>query len=122
MWEAILYARFHVVGLTASNMWKVPDFVLNENVYVEAVTAQPGNPDNGGLPKEWQEQAEGSACIVPIEAMLLRWTSVLKTKKDQHLKDIESGRADPNLPFVIAVNRSEERRVGKECVSTCIYR
>src|SRR3546814_4420696 len=99
MWEAILYARFHVVGLTASNMWKVPDFVLNENVYVEAVTAQPGNPDNGGLPKEWQEQAEGSACIVPIEAMLLRWTSVLKTKKDKHLKDIESGRADPNLPL-----------------------
>src|SRR3546814_15504256 len=36
--------------------------------------------------------------------MLLRWTSVLKTKKDKHLKDIESGRADPNLPFVIAVN------------------
>src|SRR3546814_15604119 len=67
MWEAMLYARFHGVGWTASNMGKGPDFLLNENVYVEAVTAQPGNPDNGGLPKE----------------------------------------------------RSEERRVGKECGGTC---
>lgn len=104
MWEALLYVRFHGVGWAASNAGKGPDFLLNGNVYVEAVTAQPGNPDNGGLPKEWQEQAEGSACIVPIEAMLLRWTSVLKTKKDKHLKDIEGGRVDPNLPFVIAVN------------------
>jgi hypothetical protein len=36
--------------------------------------------------------------------MLLRWTSVLKAKRDKHLKDVEGGRADPDLPFVIAVN------------------
>src|SRR3546814_575451 len=116
MWEAMLYARFHGVGWTASNMGKGPDFLLNENVYVEAVTAQPGNPDNGGLPKEWQEQAEGSACIVPIEAMLLRRTSVLKTKTEKHLKDNQSGRADTTLPFVLTLNSfrldCEPHRVG----------
>ncbi len=47
----MLYVRFHGVGWAASSVGKGPVFLLNENVYVEAVTAQPGNPDNGGCPK-----------------------------------------------------------------------
>jgi len=104
IWEAMLYARFHELDWTISGEGEGPDFLLNDKVYVEAVTAQPGDPEKGGLPKEWLEKVEAEACEVPFEGMLLRWTSALKTKRDKHLKDIERGRADPNLPFVIAVN------------------
>src|SRR3546814_15182210 len=74
MWEAMLYARFHGVGWTASNMGKGPDFLLNENVYVEAVTAQTGNQDNGGLPKERQAHEEASDCFTPFMVRLLSRT------------------------------------------------
>lgn len=104
IWEAMLYVRFHELGWTISGAGKGPDFLLCDKVYVEAVTAQPGDPDNGALPKEWQDGVEGQACAVPFAEMLLRWTSVLKTKRDKHLKDIEAGSIDPGLPFVIAVN------------------
>jgi hypothetical protein len=104
IWEAMLFVRFRELGMAISSTGQGPDFLLDGRIYVEAVTPQPGDPEKGGLPKEWLERREEQACKVPFEEMLLRWTSVLRTKKDKHLKDIEAERADPSLPLVIAVN------------------
>src|SRR5436305_11576684 len=42
--------------------------------------------------------------MVPTDQMLLRWTSVIKAKRDGYLKCLEQEAVDPKLPFVIAVN------------------
>jgi len=106
MWEAMLYARFHALGWGISGIAEGPDFLLETGsgkIIVEAVTAQPGDPDKAVALNEWLNGGK-AAGIVPFDEMILRWTSALKAKRDKHLKDVECGRADSDLPFVIALN------------------
>jgi type I restriction enzyme S subunit len=106
IWEAMLYSRFRDLGWAISGSGIGPDFLLNDSIYVEAVAAHPGDPAKSGLPREWQERTNGKAFRVPIDEMLLRWTTALKEKKDKHAADTANsdGRADSTKPFVIAVN------------------
>jgi len=104
IWEALLFERFRRQAWSVSGTGEGPDFVLNDQVYVEAVTAQPGDPERGGLPSEWQNRTSGETVPVPIEEMLLRWTSVIKVKRDKFLSEIECRKVVPDRPFVIAVN------------------
>lgn len=104
IWEAMLYHRFHALQWTISSKEQGPDFLLNDKVYVEAVTASPGDPDKGGLPEKWVENDVGQAYVVPEDAMLTRLTQAIKTKKDKHLRDINCQMACSTKPFVLAVN------------------
>src|SRR3546814_15624961 len=67
------------------------------------------------LLNEWTE-ASGSGRTV-----LLGWSQGAKVIVDALVEDIEGGPRKPALaPRVTeSITRSEERRVGKECVSTC---
>lgn len=104
LWEALLYARFQGQGWRMVSKDKGPDFLVDDRIYVEAVAAQPGDADKGGLPQEWQDGGVNTAGLVPTDQMLLRWTSVIKTKRDAYLKYLKQETIDPKLPYVIAVN------------------
>jgi len=104
IWEAMLHARFQGLGWHMVSKDKGPDFLIDNRIYVEAVAAQTGDADKGGLPLEWQNGEVNAADLVPNDQMLLRWTSVVKAKRDAYLKYLDQGVIDPKLPFVIAVN------------------
>jgi hypothetical protein len=104
IWEALLFARFQNMGWAVASSDAGPDFLLNDQIYVEAVAAQPGDADKAGLPAEWQNKKSGETLLVPQNEILLRWLSVISVKRKKHLNDINKGHADPNKPFVIAVN------------------
>lgn len=104
IWEAMLYGRFQDLGWDMASEDKGPDFMVDGRIYIEAVAAQPADAAKGGLPQEWQDGGTNAAGIVPTDQMLLRWTSVIKAKRDGYLKCLEQEAVDPNLPFVIAVN------------------
>lgn len=104
IWEAMLYGRFEDLGWNMASEDKGPDFMVDGRIYIEAVAAQPGDAAKGGLPQEWQDGGTNAAGMVPTDQMLLRWTSVIKAKRDGYLKCLEQEAVDPKLPFVIAVN------------------
>lgn len=104
VWEAMLYVRFQDLGWHMVSKDKGPDFLIDNRTYVEAVAAQPGDADKGGLPQEWQDGGVNASGLVPTDQMLLRWTSVIKAKRDAYLKYLKQEIVDPKLPFVIAVN------------------
>jgi hypothetical protein len=100
IWEALLYNRFVDQGWSVTSADAGPDFLINNAIYVEAVVATRGNPEQNGLP----ETPMGRAYTRDFEGQLTRWTAAIKTKIDKHRQDIESGHACANKPFVIAVN------------------
>lgn len=109
VWEAMLYSRFMAAGWSISGGGAGPDFRLEKDgqkILVEAVAAQPGDPEKGGLPTEWQERRERGGYLgkFQYDNMIPRMTSVLKTKKDNHLKHIKNSFADKDTPFVIAIH------------------
>src|SRR3546814_13109832 len=62
----------------------------------------------------WTERRYQDGSLAGTE----RWTAIL-TVAVQPPRAAERLRKNPLGIFVDAINRSEERRVGKECVSTC---
>lgn len=104
IWEAMLYVRFQGLGWHVVSKDTGPDFLIDDRIYVEAVAAQPGDADKDGLPQEWQSGGVNAAGMVPTDQVLLRWTSVIKAKRDAYLKYLKQEIVDPKVPFVIAVN------------------
>jgi len=92
IWEALLFNRLHNLGWEISGNGTGPDFLINHEIYVEAVAPQ---------------RADSDPAIVDettFDSILLRWTSALRNKRNKHMSDIEKGYADPGRPFVIAIN------------------
>lgn len=109
LWEAMLYSRFNEADWSVSGGGNGPDFRIDMdaskgNVLVEAVAAQLGDADKNGMTREWQDRKRGEIFNNIYNDMIPRLTSVLKTKKDNHLKHIESHPEDKDTPFVIAVH------------------
>lgn len=111
VWEAVLYARFVKDRWNVSGRGARPDFTLKKDqltVLVEAVAAQPGDPQRSGMPAEWQGRS--SKFFVNIyDEMIPRLTSALKTKTDNYQKYLQQNPDHKNpdrstTPFVIAIN------------------
>lgn len=106
VWEAVLYARFVEDGWNVSGRGAGPDFTLKKDqltVLVEAVAAQPGDPEKSGMPAEWQDRS--SKFFVNIyDEMIPRLTSALKTKTDNYQKYLQQNPDHRTMPFVIAIN------------------
>lgn len=111
VWEAMLYRHLSTLGfefqkadLTKSGN-PGPDFCVAHNgqiIWIEAVTPAPE-----GIPKDWlspPKQGECKVRIMPHEDMLLRWTSVLKDKRDKLKCYAETNIVSPKDCAVIAVN------------------
>src|SRR3546814_18635468 len=80
---------------------------------LDDLAAHPGGEDGAQLAR--QQEAEGSADLRIVDKVRLRFRRrhfALPLAAAQH----GGGGGGPGLP------RSAERRVGKECVSTCRYR
>jgi len=85
VWEMVLARHLVQLGYDVSSKDAGPDFLIEHNgqrIWIEAVCPSPV-----GLTDEWlkpNQLDEGPRLFsVPHEAMLLRWTSALKEKKDK---------------------------------------
>lgn len=92
------------------NVGEGPDFLLidgSRRVWVEVVCPEPV-----GISRDWLEIQVNQAASVPHEAILLRWTSVIKDKTDKLVGSIDgkvkgylrTGVVTENDAYVIAVN------------------
>ncbi len=84
LWEMLLASHFKSIGLDISSANEGPDFKMDrsgQTIWVEAICPAPT-----GLPDDWLREARAGEIRVrnvPHEAMLLRWTSALKEKKEK---------------------------------------
>ncbi len=112
VWEALLFDRLSRAGWSVRNPGAGPDFLIERGGVTVLVEAAAPSPD--GLPEDWINYQFGKGYSVPHEQMLLRWTAKLSDKAKKHTADIAKGHADPNLPFVIAINSQRLNSVGPE--------
>mgnify|MGYP003601337278 FL=1 len=115
--EALIFDRIRSLPRPPrSNVGEGPDFLLSygsQRVWIEVVCPEPI-----GLPVEWLEVQENRASSVPHEAILLRWTSVIKDKTDRLVGRVgdrvkgylQSGLVAEEDVYVIAVNGCRLRR------------
>ena len=109
LWEAMLYRHFKALRFKfrkdhlRHSGQHGPDLGLivgSRTIWIEAVV-----PSGTGLPDAWIAPSAGMRVREPPEeAMLLRWTSVLRDKKQQYKKRLEAGVVEPGDPYVVAVN------------------
>jgi type I restriction enzyme S subunit len=111
VWEAMLYRYLSSLGFEfrKTHMPKSgnpgPDFCVvrkGQTIWIEAVT-----PASEGIPKGWLSPPKRGECKVrtkPDQEMLLRWTSVLKDKRDKLKSYVERNIVDQNDCTVIAIN------------------
>jgi hypothetical protein len=111
VWEAMLYhhlstRRLDFRKIHATKLGKLgPDFCIVCNgqiIWIEAVTPAPE-----GIPQDWlapPKRGEVKMRSKPHEQMLLRWTSVLKDKRDKLKSYIEKNIVDQKDCTVIAIN------------------
>ncbi len=118
LWEMQLAKHFKGLGLALSSADDGPDFCIQDSngpIWVEAVAPSPR-----GIPEDWLESSppeEIKVSDVPHEEILLRWTSAVKSKMEQHSGGIrlikgektwvpgwvEKGKVGEREPYVIAV-------------------
>jgi type I restriction enzyme S subunit len=111
VWEAMLYRHlseltfeFQKARVTKSGQ-PGPDFGIvheGQTIWIEAVTPAPEN-----IPQDYLEAPKRVEAIIrrkPHEPMLLRWTSVLKDKRDKLKSYVEKDIIAPTDCTVIAVN------------------
>lgn len=83
-WEMVLARHLLKCGLEISSADEGPDFKVkhkDKTIWIEAICPAPM-----GLPEQWlnvPSPGEHRVLTVPHEAMLLRWTSALKEKKEK---------------------------------------
>ena len=112
MWEALLYWHFSRISSLvlrndhiAKSGQDGPDFQLrfaSQNIWVEAIVPKPT-----GIPAEWLEPPVPGNCRAktkPHDAILLRWTSALKEKRDQFERYRLEGTTSKDDCTVVAVN------------------
>jgi len=84
IWEMVLAQHLIERGLDINSADEGPDFRIKykeTTIWLEAICPSPV-----GLPEQWLNlPSSGEVCVgsVPHEAMLLRWTSALKEKKEK---------------------------------------
>src|SRR3546814_5890377 len=76
---------------------------------------------------DWSSDVCSSDLVIAKTALALDGEPILKgdyiwSFRTGALQDVASFGSGPNGQVVDSQGRSEERRVGKECVSTCRYR
>jgi hypothetical protein len=111
VWEAMLYRHLSTLGfefrktdVTKSGK-SGPDFCImhkGQIIWIEAVTPAPK-----GIPLDWlspPKRGEAKMRSKPHEQMLVRWTSVLKDKRDKLKSNVEKNIVDPEDCTVIAIN------------------
>jgi hypothetical protein len=106
-WEALLHERFQRQNWGLSSAASGPDFVVDsgmQRAMVEAVALTPGAEAANAVLWDYVNVQAGAAFSVPYDEQLLRWTAAIRSKAERHNGHIASGHADPELPFVIAVN------------------
>jgi hypothetical protein len=111
VWEAMLYQHLSMLGFEFQKPDVTkrgnpgPDFCVlhkGQTIWIEAVTPAPE-----GIPRDWTSPPKRSECEVrtkPYEQMLLRWTSVLKDKRDKLQSYVERNIVDSKDCTVIAIN------------------
>jgi hypothetical protein len=110
VWEAMLYRHLLTLGLSFRNVRVTkskqpgPDFGIvheGQTIWIEAVTPEPKD-----IPQDWLAPNYGEVKMrsKPHEQMLLRWTSVLKDKRDKLKSYIEKNIIASTDCTVIAVN------------------
>lgn len=110
VWEAMLYRHLANLGFTFQSRvtksgQRGPDFCMECNgktIWVEAVTPSPNDIPPNYL--EPPKPGEVRVCTMPHEQMLLRWTAVLKDKRDKLNSYIQKGIVGRTDCTVIAVN------------------
>jgi len=113
VWEAMLYRYLSTLGVEfrKTHVTKSgnpgPDFCIVHNgqiIWIEAVVPAPE-----GIPQDWlapPKRGEAQMRSKPDEQMLLRWTSVLRDKRDKLKCYAETNIVRPRDCAVIAVNSS----------------
>lgn len=107
VWEAILYRHLSNLGFEfrCDCIQHGPDFGINykgQTIWIEAVT-----PATEGIPSDYLTppgKGEVKVKTKPHEQMLLRWTSVLKDKRDKLACYIEQNIIAATDCTIIAVN------------------
>jgi hypothetical protein len=111
VWEAMLYRHLSRLGFDFQKIHATksgtpgPDFCIGHNgqiIWIEAVTPAPE-----GIPQDWlapPKRGEVRIRSKPYEQMLLRWTSVLKDKREKLKSYIEKNIIGPKDCTVIAIN------------------
>lgn len=111
VWEAMLYRHLSTLGFEfrKTDVMKSgnpgPDFCIvhkGQIIWIEAVTPAPE-----GILQDWLAPpilGELKMASKPYEQMLLRWTSVLKDKRDKLKSYVEKNIVDPKDCTVIAIN------------------
>lgn len=111
VWEAMLYRHLSALafefrkGSVTKSGQPRPDFCIvheGQTIWIEAVTPTPEN-----IPQDWLDppkRGEFKTRTMPHEQMLLRWTSVLKDKRDKLKSYVEKDIIAPDDCTVVAVN------------------
>ncbi|WP_157615521.1 hypothetical protein [Rhizobacter sp. Root404] len=108
--EALIFDRLRSRLAPRISIGSGPDFLLlcgDTKVWVEVVCPEPV-----GIPQEWLNIQTSTAVTVPHEAILLRWTSVIKDKAEKLIGSadgrtagyLQTGVVSPNDVYVVAVN------------------
>lgn len=114
--EALIFQRLRgKVFAARSNVGNGPDFLLefeSKRIWIEVTCPEPT-----GIPSNWLQIQTSSVTSLPHEAILLRWTSAIKTKADgllggsdgTELGYLQTGLVSSDDIYVIAVNGCQMR-------------
>jgi hypothetical protein len=114
--EALIFQRLRgKVFAPRPSVGRGPDFLLelgSKRVWIEVTCPEPT-----GISSDWLQIQPGVVTSVPHEAILLRWTSAIKSKADGLIGSLDgakmgylqTGLVSPNDIYVIAVNGCQMR-------------
>lgn len=114
--EALIYQRLRRKTFAPrSRVGNGPDFLLelgSKRLWIEVTCPEPT-----GVPPDWLHIQTNSVTSVPHEAILLRWTSAIKTKAEGLVGSedgkkpgyLQAGLVSPDDIYVIAINGCQMR-------------
>jgi hypothetical protein len=114
--EALIFRRLRgKIFAPRSSVGSGPDFLLeigSKRLWIEVTCPEPT-----GVPADWRQSRTDAVTSLPHEAILLRWTSAIKTKTDGLLGSsdgtklgyLQTGLVSPDDIYVIAVNGCQMR-------------
>ncbi len=80
-----------------------PDFIVNDNLYLECVACTRGENDSDAVP-----EIRTGVGTVPVDRITLRVTNSIDEKSRKHQGWLEKNSINESLPFVIAINIADQ--------------
>lgn len=107
-WEMYVGNLFLNEGLFIKSNNKGPDFIINNNIYIECIGVTKGDPKkHNSVPEMVFARNLEEICVqdIPIDKMILRITQAIKDKAiDQYERWKNKKWFNENAPFIIAIN------------------